>query len=84
MFPQREREGERANSARTLTTLPLVPGYDAVGHNVEDCKQEETNLKRQHKNVVTGDESTHKQAVVDRTSSIFQTHVLCYVPNHRP
>lgn len=30
---------------RRLTTPPLVSGYDAVGHNVEDGKQEEANLK---------------------------------------
>ncbi len=34
----------------TLTTLSLVSGYDAVGHNVEDREQEEANLKQQHKN----------------------------------
>lgn len=28
-----------------LTTLPLVSGYDEVRHDVEDCKQEEANLK---------------------------------------
>lgn len=31
----------------TLTALLLVSRYDEVGHDVEDCKQEEADLKRQ-------------------------------------
>lgn len=47
-----------------LTTLPLVSGYDEVGHDVEDGKQEEANLKQHHKNfnagfIMTRDESAH-------------------------
>lgn len=48
----------------TLTTLPLVSSYDAVGHNVENCEQEEANLKWQEDNLSEGftmtvDESAH-------------------------
>lgn len=60
LLPQRER----SYFTETLTTLSLVSGYDTIGHDVEDCKQEEANLKRQHKNVSQGftmtvDESVH-------------------------
>lgn len=55
---------EHSYFTETLTTLSLVSGYDTIGHDVEDCKQEEANLKRQHKNVTQGftmtvDESVH-------------------------
>lgn len=58
LFPRRECK------YFTLTTLPLVSSYDEVGDNVEDCKQEEANLKWQHKNLsqgftMTEDESLH-------------------------
>lgn len=35
----------RSYSSDTLTTLPLVSSYDAVGNDVENSKQEEANLK---------------------------------------
>lgn len=55
---------ESSYFTETLTTFPLVSCYDAVGHNVEDCKQEEANLKWQHKILSQGftmtvDESEH-------------------------
>lgn len=40
----------------TLTTLPLVSGYDAVGHDVKDSKQEEAYLKTTTK-VMLGNKS---------------------------
>lgn len=46
LFPQCKHKHFTA----TPTALPLVSGYDAVGHDVEDREQEEANLKRQNKN----------------------------------
>lgn len=47
----------------TFTALSLVSGYDDVGHNVEDCKQEETDLKQQEKKEsgLSCDQDSHDQ-----------------------
>lgn len=47
----------------TFTALSLVSGYDDIGHNVEDCKQEETDLKQQEKKEsgLSCDQDSHDQ-----------------------